>query len=59
MSDSRPASLISIGRSTNAVIAAMRVGRRAQAPKPDPTNFVPDDSNPWFPKSDFLLALHG
>jgi hypothetical protein len=49
MSDSQPASLTSIGRSTNAAIAAMRVRRRDQTPRPDLANFLPDDSNPCFP----------
>ena len=50
ISDSQPASLASIGRSTNAAIAAMMVRRRGQAPKPDPANFLADDSNPYFPR---------
>jgi hypothetical protein len=52
-SDSQPASLTSIGRSTNAAIAAMMVRRRGETPKPDPANFLPDDSNPTLPRSDF------
>jgi hypothetical protein len=48
-SESQPASLPSIGRSTNAAIAAMMVRRQGQTPKPDPANFFPDDSNPYFP----------
>ena len=48
-SDSQPASLTSIGRTTNAAIAAMMVRRRGQTPKPDPANFLPDDSNPYAP----------
>jgi hypothetical protein len=47
--DSQPASLTSIGRSTNAAIAAMMVRRRGQTPKPDPANFLTDDSNPYIP----------
>jgi hypothetical protein len=50
MSDSQPASLASIGRSTNAAIAATTVRRRHRTPKPDPANFLPDDSNPYFPQ---------
>ena len=49
-SESQPASLPSIGRSTNAAIAAMMVRRQGQTPKPDPANFFPDDSNPYFPR---------
>jgi hypothetical protein len=55
-SDSQPASLTSIGRSTNAAIAAMMVQRRGETPKHDPANFLPDDSNPCFPRSDFPCA---
>ena len=57
ISDSQPALLASIGSSTNAAIAAMMVRRRGQTPKPDPANFLPDDSNPYFPQSDLLFAL--
>jgi hypothetical protein len=49
-SDSQPASLASIGRSSNAAIAAMMVRRRGQTPKQDPANFLPDDSNRYFPE---------
>jgi hypothetical protein len=49
-SDSQPASLTSIGRSTNAAIAAMMVRRRIRTPKPDPANFLADDSNPYSPR---------
>jgi hypothetical protein len=52
-SDSRPASLTLIGRSTNAAIAAMMAGRRRQIAEPDRANFLSDDSNPYLPKSDF------
>ena len=52
-SDSQPASLTSIGRNTEAAIAAMMVRRRGQTAKPaaNPAlaNFLPDDSNPCFP----------
>src|ERR1700694_4901094 len=44
---SQPASLTSIGRSTNAAIAAMMVRRPSQTPQPDATNFLPDDSTPY------------
>jgi hypothetical protein len=53
ISDSQPASLTSIGRSTEAAIAAMMVRRRGQAANPaaNPAlaSFLPDDSNPCFP----------
>jgi hypothetical protein len=55
MSDSQPASLTSIGRSTNAAITAMTVRRRG-TPKPDPANFLPDDGNLCFPQIDFPFA---
>jgi hypothetical protein len=59
-SDSQPASLTSIGRSSKAAIAAMMVPRRGQAPTYDPANFLPDGGNPCFsPGSDFLCALGG
>ena len=45
-SDSQPASLASIGSSTNAATAATTV-RRGQTPKP--AIFLPDDSNPYSP----------
>jgi hypothetical protein len=48
-SDSQPASLTSIGRSTNAAIAAIMVRRQGQTPKLDPANCLPDDSKPYFP----------
>ena len=41
MSDSQPASLTSIGRSTNAAITAMTVRRRGQTPRPEPCEFSP------------------
>jgi hypothetical protein len=57
-SDSQPAWPASIGRSTNAAIAAMMMLlRRRQTPKPDPSNFLPDDGNPGFPQSDFSSRL--
>jgi hypothetical protein len=56
-SDSQPAWLTSIGRSTDAAIAEM-MAQRVQPPKPAPANFLPDDSNPFPPGSDFLFALH-
>src|ERR1700738_4871738 len=50
ISDSQPASLTSIGRNTEAAIAAMMVWRRGQTAKraasPTLANFLPDDSNP-------------
>ena len=49
-SESQPASLTSIGRSSNAAIAVMTVRRRDQTPKPERANFFPDDSNPYFPR---------
>jgi hypothetical protein len=49
-SDSRPASLTSIGRSTNAANAAMMVGRRRQMAASDRVNFLSDDSNPCLPQ---------
>jgi hypothetical protein len=49
-SDSQPASLTPIGRSTNAAIAAMMVRRQGQTQKPEPANFLPDDSNPFPPE---------
>jgi hypothetical protein len=52
-SENQPASLTSIGRSTNAAIAAMMVRRRGRTPKPDPAKFLPDDSNPYFPQECF------
>jgi hypothetical protein len=47
ISCSQPASLISIGRSTNAAIATMMVRQRGQTPKPDRANFLSDDNNPY------------
>ncbi|WMT79378.1 hypothetical protein [Bradyrhizobium sp. Ash2021] len=58
-SDSQPASLTSIGRSTNAAIAAMMVQRRGETPMHDPANFLPDDSNACLPRSDFPCAPDG
>ena len=58
ISDSQPASLTSIGRSANAAIAAMMTRQRGQTPKPERANFLPDDSNPYFPYRDFQFALH-
>jgi hypothetical protein len=62
ISDSQPASLTSIGRNTEAAIATMMVRRRGQTAKPaaNPAlaNFLPDDSNPAFPQSDFPFAPH-
>jgi hypothetical protein len=59
--DSQPASLTPIGRNTEAAIAAMTV-RRGQTAKPavNPAlaNFLPDDSIPAFPQSDFPFAPH-
>lgn len=49
-SDSQPASLATIGRSTSADVAAMMAARRRQTVEPDPMNFLPDDSNPCFPQ---------
>jgi hypothetical protein len=47
-SDNQPASLTSIGRSTDAAIMAMTI-RRGQTQKPDPANCLPDESNFYFP----------
>jgi hypothetical protein len=48
ISDSQPASLASIGNSTDAAIAAMMAQRRGQMPWPALANFLSDDSNPNF-----------
>ena len=48
------AALTSIGSSTNATVAAMMVHRRDQMPKPGPANFLPDDSNSYYPPECFL-----
>jgi hypothetical protein len=50
-SDSQLASLTSIGRNTDAAIAAITT--RRHPPKPSPTNFLPDDRNPYVPQSCF------
>jgi hypothetical protein len=52
MSDSQPASLTSIGRSTNAAITAMTVRRRG-TPRPEGANCLPDVGNPAFPRMIF------
>jgi hypothetical protein len=57
LSDSQPALLTSIGRSTNAAITARAVRRRG-TPKPERANFLPDDGNP-VPQNDFPFALDG
>ena len=44
-SDSQPASLTSIGSSTNAAIAATMVRRRGRAPEPDLASFCLDNGN--------------
>src|SRR5262249_53921103 len=49
------ASLTSIGRSTNAAIAAM-TGRQRGTPRPKGANFLPDDGNPCFPRMTFVRA---
>jgi len=41
--DSQPASLTSIGRSTNAAIVVTMARRRGQTLKPDPASFLADD----------------
>src|SRR5262245_18378116 len=48
-SDRKPAWLISIGSSADAIIAAMTVRARSQPRKPDPPTFPPDDGNPYPP----------
>jgi hypothetical protein len=58
MSDSQPASLASIGRSTNAAVTAMTVQRRG-TPRPEAANLPPDDGIPGFPQNDLPFALHG
>jgi hypothetical protein len=49
-SDSQPASLASIGKTTKAAIAATTVLRRSQPPKPGFVNFLPDDGNAYLPR---------
>jgi hypothetical protein len=57
-SDSQPALPASIGKTTNAAIATMMVRRRDQTPKLGRLNFLPDDSNSCFPRSEAPSALH-
>ena len=57
ISDNQPAWPASIGRSTNAAIAATMVPRRRQTPRRERANFLPDDSNPGSPEQ-FLFAPH-
>jgi hypothetical protein len=57
-SDSQPASLASIGRSSIAAIAAMMVRRRGQTTRPERADFPPDDGNCCFPPAWFSFAPH-